>query len=142
MPRTTRCLGEITPQAYCIRYALRMVALMGLLLRIYQMIWYPAAKPTSMVLDWWLGKEGIQYFSERDLCIVTRKHVEEDETEIDHLKGVGALNLLALDDLRVLKGRWGLSEVPLSSFFHRAQFKDADRSGADLAESLSRARRR
>ena len=54
-----------------------------------------------MVLDWWLGKEGIQYFSERDLCIVTRKYVEEDETEIDHLKGVGALNLLALDDLRV-----------------------------------------
>ena len=95
-----------------------------------------------MVLDWWLGKEGIQYFSERDLCIVTRKHVEEDETEIDHLKGVGALNLLALDDLRVLKGRWGLSEVLLSSSFHRAQFKDADRSGADSAESLSRARRR
>jgi CBS domain containing-hemolysin-like protein len=61
-----------------------MVALMGSLLRIYQMILYPAAKPTSMNLDWWLGKEGIQYFSERDLCIVTRMHVEEDETEIEH----------------------------------------------------------
>ena len=65
------------------------------------MILYPVAKPSAIILDWWLGKEGINYFRESDLRAVIRKHIEAKESDIDRLEGVGALNFLALDDIKV-----------------------------------------
>ena len=94
-------MGEIAPQAYFSRNALRMGALLAPVLRLYQFALYPVAKPTAKVLDWWLGKEGIQYFREHQLRQVIRKHLEASESDIDKLEGVGALNFLALDDLLV-----------------------------------------
>jgi len=91
--------GEITPQAYFSRNALRMGAMLAPLLRFYQTILFPVAKPSALILDWWLGKEGIQYFHEHNLRAVIRKHIEADETDIDRIEGVGALNFLAFDDL-------------------------------------------
>lgn len=91
--------GEITPQAYFSRNALRMGALLAPLLKVYQFILFPVAKPSALVLDWWLGKEGIQYFHEHNLRAVIRKHIEADESEIDRIEGMGALNFLAFDDL-------------------------------------------
>ena len=94
-------VGEITPQAYFSRHAMRMGSLLAPLLRIYQLILYPVAKPTALILDWWLGPEGIRYFKERDLRAVIRKHIDAKETDIDRLEGIGALNFLALDDISV-----------------------------------------
>lgn len=91
--------GEISPQAYFSRNALRMGALLSPLLRFYQIILYPMAKPSALVLDWWLGKEGIQYFHEHNLRAVIKKHIEADESDIDRIEGIGALNFLAFDDL-------------------------------------------
>jgi len=91
--------GEITPQAYFSRNALRMGALLAPLLRIYQIILYPVAKPSATVLDLWLGKEGVQYFHEHNLRAVIKKHIEADESDIDRIEGMGALNFLAFDDL-------------------------------------------
>jgi len=91
--------GEITPQAYFSRNALRMGALLSPLLRVYQVVLYPFAKPSAMVLDAWLGKEGVQYFHEHNLRAVIKKHIEADDSDIDRIEGVGALNFLAFDDL-------------------------------------------
>lgn len=91
--------GEITPQAYFSRNALRMGALLAPLLRVYQVLLYPVAKPSALVLDAWLGQEGIQYFHEHNLRAVIRKHIEADESDVDRIEGVGALNFLAFDDL-------------------------------------------
>ncbi len=91
--------GEIAPQAYFSRNAVRMGALLSPLLRFYQFILYPVAKPSAMALDWWLGKEGIQFFHEHNLRAVIKKHIEADESDIDRMEGVGALNFLAFDDL-------------------------------------------
>jgi len=93
--------GEIAPQAYFSRHAMRMGSLLAPLLRLYQFLLYPVAKPSAMVLDWWLGEEGIRYFRERDLRTVIRKHIEAEETDVDRLEGIGALNFLALDDITV-----------------------------------------
>lgn len=93
--------GEITPQAYFSRHALRMGVRLAPLLRVYQWLLYPVARPTAWVLDRWLGKEGIEYFRERDLHHMIRKHMEAQESDIDRLEGLGAMNFLALDDLRV-----------------------------------------
>lgn len=92
-------VGEIAPQAYFSRHALRMGALLAPLLRVYQLLLFPVAKPTALVLDWWLGKEGIQYFQERDLHMLIHKHIEAEETDLSRLEGIGAMNFLALDDI-------------------------------------------
>ena len=93
--------GEITPQAYFSRHAMRMGSLLAPVLRFYQLLLYPVAKPSAMVLDRWLGEEGISYFRERDLRTVIRKHIDADESDVSHLEGIGAMNFLALDDIAV-----------------------------------------
>lgn len=95
-------LGEITPQAYFARHAMRVGSMLVPLLRVYQWLFYPVAKPSALILDWWLGKEGISYLREQDLRILIRKHIEAEETDVDHLEGVGALNFLALDDVALI----------------------------------------
>ena len=95
--------GEIFPQAYFSRHAMRMGALLAPLLRFYQIILFPVAKPSAMILDWWLGKENIQYFRERDLRTLIRKHIEAKESDVERLEGIGAMNFLALDDISVIQ---------------------------------------
>ncbi len=92
--------GEIGPQAYFSRHAMRMGSLLAPVLRFYQLVLYPVAKPTALILDLWVGKEGIQYFREHNLRELITQHIQADESEIDRIEGMGALNFLALDDLR------------------------------------------
>lgn len=91
--------GEIIPQAYFSRHALRMASVLYPLLRLYQIILFPVAKPTAKLLDIWLGPEGIQFFAERDFREVIMKHMESGEADLDHFEGTGALNFLTIDDL-------------------------------------------
>jgi metal transporter CNNM len=94
-------IGEIIPQAYFSRHALRMASLLAPILRFYQFVLYPMTRSTAFLLDWWLGHEGIQYFREHQLREVIKKHIEADEVDVDRLEGLGALNFLALDDLPI-----------------------------------------
>jgi hypothetical protein len=92
--------GEIMPQAYFSRKALRMASLLSPILRVYQFMLYPVAKPSAKILDLWLGKESIQYFKEKSLKQLIRRHVE-DTHDIDYVEGIGAINFLSIDDLLV-----------------------------------------
>jgi len=94
-------MGEIFPQAYFSRHAMRMDAMLAPVLRFYQFLLYPVAKPSAVILNLWLGKEGIRYFRERDLRTLIRKHIEAEDSDIDRLEGIGAMNFLALDDINV-----------------------------------------
>jgi hypothetical protein len=91
--------GEIAPQAYFSRNALKMGALMCPALRFYQFLLYPVAKPVALVLDKWLGAEGPQYLREHDMRELIRKHIAAEEADVDRLEGMGALNFLSIDDL-------------------------------------------
>lgn len=93
--------GEILPQAYFSRNALRMASLLAPVLRMYQFLLYPVAKPCALLLDAWLGKEGIAFFREKDLITILQTHVDSEESELDHVEGVGALNFLRIDEIRV-----------------------------------------
>lgn len=93
--------GEIIPQAYFSRNALRMASMLAPVLRFYQLLFYPVAKLSSVMLDLWLGKEGIDYLREKDLRSFITKHIEAEEADVDHIEGVGALNFLAIDDISV-----------------------------------------
>ena len=96
-------LGEIIPQAYFSRHALKVASILAPCIRFYQVLLYPVAKLTGMGLDAWLGKEGITYFREKELSGILKAHVESGEAEVGHVEGTGAMNFLAADDLQVSK---------------------------------------
>jgi metal transporter CNNM len=93
-------LGEIIPQAYFSRNALKMTARFLPFLNFYLVVLFPLAKPTAMLLDWWLGKEGITYLQERDIrSLIARSAASGGD--IGRLEATGAQNFLDLDDIPV-----------------------------------------
>jgi metal transporter CNNM len=93
-------LGEIIPQAYFSRNALRMTSRFLPFLNFYRVVLYPLAKPTAMLLDTWLGPEGPAYFNERDIRSLLTRHSKVGG-EIGKLEATGAQNFLDLDDISV-----------------------------------------
>jgi metal transporter CNNM len=92
--------GEIIPQAYFSRNALRMTARFLPFLIFWRNALFVVAKPTAMLLDWWLGVEGISYLRERDVrSLVARAAASGGD--IGKLEATGVQNFLDLDDLRV-----------------------------------------
>lgn len=118
--------GEIFPQAYFSRNALRMAALLAPVLRVYQAVLWLVAKPTALMLDAW--------FRERELGDLLRHHARTEGTELSHIEATGAVNFLALDDLPI--GQEGEPIDPrsvLAGMIHdgRAQFQEFARTPAD-----------
>jgi metal transporter CNNM len=93
--------GEIFPQAYFSRNALRMAARLTPLLKVYRVVLFPVAKPTAIILNWWLGPEGITFLRERDFRAFITKHVGAPGADLGQLEAIGALNFLDLDDILV-----------------------------------------
>ncbi len=94
--------GEIAPQAYFSRHAMSVASSLIPVLRFYQVLLYPVAKPTAIILDKWLGSESIQYFREHNFRELIKKHLEAPDSDLDRLEGLGALNFLAIDDLPIV----------------------------------------
>lgn len=105
-------LGEIVPQAYFARHALRVAARLRPMLAFYRVLLYPVAKPTAMFLNAWLGPEAITFFRERDFRALMMRHAEARGSEMGQLEAIGALNFLDLDDIAV--GEEGEPVDPLS----------------------------
>jgi len=93
-------LGEIIPQAYFSRNALKMTSRFLPFLNFYRILLYPLAKPTATLLDTWLGPEGPAYMKERDLRSMLARHSTSEGT-IGKLEATGAQNFLDLDDISV-----------------------------------------
>ncbi len=95
--------GEIMPQAYFSRNALRVAALLSPVIRFYQIALYPITKPCAILLDGWIGPEGPTFFEERDIEIILERHIDEEDSEISANEGQGALNFLDLDDRKIIE---------------------------------------
>lgn len=93
--------GEILPQAYFAKNALRMSIFLVPFLRFYQGVLYFIAKPTALILDKWLGKEQIIYFQEKEFIALLRRHAKERVSDVEQIESMGALNFLELDDVRI-----------------------------------------
>ena len=93
--------GEILPQAYFSRHAMRMASLLSPVMRFYQHLLYPFAGPSAWMLDRLIGEEQILYMRERQLKGVIQKHIDSDGAEIDFIEGRGALNFLDIDDVPI-----------------------------------------
>jgi len=91
-------IGEIIPQAYLSRNAMKAASVLAPAIRFYQVILFPVAKPTAMVLDSWLGKEAIQYILEDDIKALIKFQMDkEEETNISETESKGIINFLQLD---------------------------------------------
>ena len=94
-------LGEIFPQAYFSRNAMRVASFLTPVIRFYQFMLYPVARPTAKMLDLWLGKEGITYFRENEMRALISAHLEAEDAEMEQVEGIGALNFLSIDDVLI-----------------------------------------
>lgn len=94
-------VGEIFPQAYFSRHALPVAARLAPLLRLYQLLLWPLARPVGKLLDAWIGTEGIPWYRERELREILEQHARSRDTEVGRVEATGAINFLALDDLAV-----------------------------------------
>lgn len=94
--------GEIIPQAYFSRNALKMAGALAPVLQFYQILLYPVSKPCAILLDKWLGKESIQFFTEQNIKSFIQKHIEGSGNEIGAVEGKGAINFFSLDDQKVM----------------------------------------
>ena len=95
-------LGEIIPQAYFSRHALKMASRLSPILVFYQYLLFPVTKPSALMLNWMVGQESIHYFKEKSLAKLIHRHMlEEQAEEIDFVEGMGAINFLTLDDITV-----------------------------------------
>src|SRR6476660_1245645 len=92
--------GEIAPQAYFSRNALRMTARFLPFLIFWRAALFFVAKPTAILLDWWLGVEGIAYLRERDVHALVGRAAATGG-DIGKLEATGVQNFLDLDDLPV-----------------------------------------
>jgi len=93
--------GEIMPQAYFSRRAMKVAARLYPALMFYRVLLYPVVRSTALLLDWWLGPEGIQFFREREMKEFFRRHMDSADTDVDIVESLGALNFLELDDITV-----------------------------------------
>ena len=93
--------GEIIPQAYFSRNALRMASMLSPVLKFYKILLYPVAKPSAMFLDAWLGKESVHLYAEKFIKLMLKKHIVDANSEIDDVEGTGAINFLQLDDIKL-----------------------------------------
>ena len=92
--------GEIAPQAYFSRNALRMAARFLPFLIFWRTALFFVVRPTAALLDWWLGAEGIVYPRERDVWSVVERAAASGG-DIGKLEATGVRNFLDLDDLAV-----------------------------------------
>jgi metal transporter CNNM len=126
-------LGEIIPQAYFSRNALRMTSRFMLFLIFYRVVLFPLAKPTAMLLDGWLGPEGMAYLKERDIRLLIARHGASGG-DIGRLEATGAQNFLELDDVSVcdegeLVDAKSILSLPLAN--QRCVLPQFDRSPSD-----------
>ncbi|MDD2440094.1 MAG: CNNM domain-containing protein [Methanosarcinaceae archaeon] len=94
-------LGEIAPQGYVSRKGLIIGARLAPMVRFYQMLLYPVAKPSALILDWWLGREQLELLKEKSMRIMLEKHIESAKSDIGLFEGLGALNFLSIDDVSI-----------------------------------------
>jgi metal transporter CNNM len=94
--------GEVLPQAYFARYALKFCATLAPLLRLMIMITYPISKPLQLMLDRMFGKthKG-RLNSRRELSVIIGEHLGLSASELDDDEVEIMSSVLMLSEKRV-----------------------------------------
>jgi len=91
--------GEIIPQAFFSRHALKFGANSVWLVRIFIFILYPIAYPMAMLLNKVLGEELSTIWSKKEIEEIIRHHEDAIESEIDEDEERIMLGALAFSDM-------------------------------------------
>jgi len=75
--------GEILPQALFTRYALSLASKTVFIVRVFQIILYPIAKPLALLLDAIVGKELPAFWSKLELQEIIKDHEDSPHSPID-----------------------------------------------------------
>ena len=110
-------LGEIIPQAVCSRYALQIGSRVICLVYFFRILFYPIAKPISLLLDFALGEEIGTIHTRQELSKLLQIHVTRGAIDAESGNILqGALH--ALNVMRVVELLTPVEEVymlPLSA---------------------------
>ena len=90
--------GEILPASIVSRHPLKVGSALTPLVKVLMFILYPITKPIAMLLDKYVGTEGLVIFSRRELKHIFEQLLRSRESDIDAL------------DTRTLVGTLSLSE--------------------------------
>jgi metal transporter CNNM len=90
--------GEIIPQAYFSKRALRFCATLSPLLRVMIIITYPISKPLQLLLDKLFGHEKAHLHSRHELGMMISEHLGAKNSELDE------------DEVEIIRGALQLSE--------------------------------
>jgi metal transporter CNNM len=96
-------IGEIFPQAYFTRNALRIGSALAPVLKVYKVILWPVAKPVGILLDQIVGQESIPWITEEEMINLLKYQAKTAETEMGKIEAIGAVNFLKLDDMPIKK---------------------------------------
>jgi len=94
----TVVFGEIFPQAFFIRNALRMSAVLAPVLRAMIVITYPVSKPLQLLLDKLFQDQISPLQSRHELGLLISEHLGANESELDD------------DEVEIMRGALSLSE--------------------------------
>ena len=122
-------LGEILPQAYFSRNAIRIGSKLAPMIRFYQCLLFPVAKPSALILDGWGGAEGVNFMREKDIEVILQKHIREQDSEIGETEGRGALNFLDLDDRLISKEGMSIDPATVHSFASNMDLPEIPKAG-------------
>lgn len=90
--------GEILPQAYFSRSALKFCALLTPVMRIMIVITYPVSKPLQLLLDKLFQQPEATLHSRQELGIIVAEHIGHEQSELDE------------DEVEIIRGALQLSE--------------------------------
>ena len=106
-------VGEILPQSFFSRYALSISGFFAPMLRFYEILLYPIAKPTAWSINHLIGEQPTQYYTESDLIDLIQEHTKSENHDISSLEALGAVNFLKLDDKKIKDVGRVVSEIDL-----------------------------
>ena len=129
-------LGEILPQAYFSRNAIRIGSKLAPVIRFYQFILFPVAKPSAFILDGWVGTEGVNFMREKDIEVILQKHIKEQDSEIGETEGQGALNFLDLDDRLISKEGMSIDPATIHSFTSNMDLPEIPKAGTTEGDTF------
>ncbi|MDX1411509.1 MAG: CNNM domain-containing protein [Nitrospirales bacterium] len=129
-------LGEILPQAYFSRNALKLGARLTSYVKFLQIVFFVFAKPSALLLDRIVGKEGVTWFEEKELKALLNLHTKAPETDIGNVEGRGAANFLSLDDVSCLDEGSPLNPLSVVQLTPNAESGIFPKTVTDIQDNL------
>ncbi len=127
--------GEILPQAFAAKHALKAVSRFAPFLRFIILLSYSISKPLQILLDKIIGPEGERLHTRHELGLMIDDHLGDDASELDD------------DEVEIVKGALQLSEkrvreimIPLKDVYYLLESDVVDAAKIDelKAENWSR----